>query len=1186
MPNVVKSVEFFELSTATTTVSCNLTKGQNYTNCVPFVSVRGGGARYVDTILWDCYFTGTTTSGQINFGRTNARSTTGYVNCYVVEFEPDEVYVEHGSFNISSITTSTITTVSGFNPERTGMVHYWKSDNSTSVTYNQILCRGSVTASGTLNFYRAVVGGSMLGHWFLFEAKSNQFFVTHGQVDSLATTSHSATGKSFDLLKTFLITSVAGGYSAPLYSSRSTLWVSLSNRDSVSLTKYASGDTSYFSYQVIEFQDNNIHVVYKDNPILSSTSTDYDLRGEKRNLVPIDLNYSMVINTPVYFDGCNAGNAYGAIEGIASTVKLTSVSGIRIEKDLQTTNTIPSIYVVDWKGYTVSGIINNTPIDPEISFVKSVQNNRIEVKALTNFIPLTKGQDVDNCVIFSSQSSVSDNHINNYLHDVYISDTNTVVAHRYGPVGANSSDAIVEVSVVEFYPDQIKVQSGTFGGNNVSLNPEASTVIPQTIVSDNSFLLFKHSSLAYLNPWINYNIRCRIIDNNTIGVTSGVTSNYSHITWFIVEDITENNTCFKVQHWASSGALASFSQITGNVYFPYYNTFLLCSSAGGYSADFYIDRSCCRSTYYSPNQPQIVQYGAQNETKYISTQTVRIVRNGTVHVAHFNPSFDTLTANFTGVLPTTWSGVSDITVYNNTASSFAYMNYGSYIVNCSAFCSISINDYNTQSITISHGQGGYTTQPSFNIICWQGENYNQQENLIPTKSLISSISKHTFTGADKYYSWVVEKCSYPEQCVPFATWKMNSTSSFTSCFRYFYIDKDTFKPYKLSMTTASVGVGGETSQVYLLEFSKDLVKVQSGTYGILSDNFTITIEEVNLTKAFLMFYSFTEGVTTFINQNISGVFENSTTLRFRRTSNTGTVFISWYVIECLQDQWRVQHLTLNSSSTIDTYLESEYVTDPQRRWVFSSYAGGYSAAWYSDRSVCRFMSRTDNLMHLNKYSTESISYINCEVVEFNKNIDIRVLWDDPSFSTTTTTLSNFNTTPLLSEERTIIIPSVFNNGNSNNASSTTTGPQDSFLLQEMIDFNINSPKVRLTKSGASYTSYAGICVTEVPDFNKYYIEGYTKEQRSNVSREVRAYRSLTSELVDSVTSSSGTGYFFVETPYSDAHYIICLDDSASPDYNDLIYGRIYPTVISGTFAYNEGLVTTSGFSIGVPLGRL
>jgi hypothetical protein len=207
-------------------------------------------------------------------------------------------------------------------------------------------------------------------------------------------------------------------------------------------------------------------------------------------------------------------------------------------------------------------------------------------------------------------------------------------------------------------------------------------------------------------------------------------------------------------------------------------------------------------------------------------------------------------------------------------------------------------------------------------------------------------------------------------------------------------------------------------------------------------------------------------------------------------------------------------------------------------------------------------------------------------VEFNKNIDIRVLWDDPSFSTTTTTLSNFNTTPLLSEERTIIIPSVFNNGNSNNASSTNTGPQDSFLLQEMIDFNINFPKVRLTKSSASYTSYAGICVTEVPDFNKYYIEGYTKEQRSNVSREVRAYRSLTSELVDSVTSSSGTGYFFVETPYSDAHYIICLDDSASPDYNDLIYGRIYPTVISGTFAYNEGLVTTSGFSIGVPLGRL
>jgi hypothetical protein len=74
--------------------------------------------------------------------------------------------------------------------------------------------------------------------------------------------------------------------------------------------------------------------------------------------------------------------------------------------------------------------------------------------------------------------------------------------------------------------------------------------------------------------------------------------------------------------------------------------------------------------------------------------------------------------------------------------------------------------------------------------------------------------------------------------------------------------------------------------------------------------------------------------------------------------------------------------------------------------------------------------------------------------------------------------------------------------------------------------------------------------------------------------------------VDTTTSVSGTGYFWVETTHSGSHYVVCLDDDAGVNYNHLIYGKIYPTVISGSFAYNEGLVTASGLDVGVPLGRL
>jgi hypothetical protein len=68
------------------------------------------------------------------------------------------------------------------------------------------------------------------------------------------------------------------------------------------------------------------------------------------------------------------------------------------------------------------------------------------------------------------------------------------------------------------------------------------------------------------------------------------------------------------------------------------------------------------------------------------------------------------------------------------------------------------------------------------------------------------------------------------------------------------------------------------------------------------------------------------------------------------------------------------------------------------------------------------------------------------------------------------------------------------------------------------------------------------------------------------------YRADTGEIVDETTSASGTGYFKLETTYSGAHYVVCLDDEGLPDYNDLIYGRIYPAVIEGCFRDNEGLV--------------
>lgn len=69
--------------------------------------------------------------------------------------------------------------------------------------------------------------------------------------------------------------------------------------------------------------------------------------------------------------------------------------------------------------------------------------------------------------------------------------------------------------------------------------------------------------------------------------------------------------------------------------------------------------------------------------------------------------------------------------------------------------------------------------------------------------------------------------------------------------------------------------------------------------------------------------------------------------------------------------------------------------------------------------------------------------------------------------------------------------------------------------------------------------------------NQYYFSGnvYEKNELNPVSgRTVRLYRRSTGELVSSTTSSS-SGYFYLETPYSDEHYIIALDDELGIQYN-------------------------------------
>lgn len=75
----------------------------------------------------------------------------------------------------------------------------------------------------------------------------------------------------------------------------------------------------------------------------------------------------------------------------------------------------------------------------------------------------------------------------------------------------------------------------------------------------------------------------------------------------------------------------------------------------------------------------------------------------------------------------------------------------------------------------------------------------------------------------------------------------------------------------------------------------------------------------------------------------------------------------------------------------------------------------------------------------------------------------------------------------------------------------------------------------------------------------YYFNGYVKLRNHPVIRQVNLHRRDTGALIGT-TTSSGDGYYYIETTHAGPHYLLCLDDAAGEDFNDLVRGNISPYI--------------------------
>ncbi len=172
----VKSVEYVEIPIAAgaTSASGNLTKGQILANCVPFASMRVSGVDdEYDQLFADVFFQAG--PARVTAQRFTAGGTLD-VGVYVVEFDPAYVNVQQNTFSLAAgvaLQTAAITPVT---LTKAALVSYYRHGAVTN-SWSDYAIAGWFSLANQITWQRNTSAGAVNGHYYVFEAKNNEFSV-------------------------------------------------------------------------------------------------------------------------------------------------------------------------------------------------------------------------------------------------------------------------------------------------------------------------------------------------------------------------------------------------------------------------------------------------------------------------------------------------------------------------------------------------------------------------------------------------------------------------------------------------------------------------------------------------------------------------------------------------------------------------------------------------------------------------------------------------------------------------------------------------------------------------------------------------------------------------------------------------------------------------------------------------
>jgi hypothetical protein len=191
-----------------------------------------------------------------------------------------------------------------------------------------------------------------------------------------------------------------------------------------------------------------------------------------------------------------------------------------------------------------------------MAFIKSVEKFSISLPAATASASgtLTKSQDTDNCVPYTTYRVVSGGGLSRY-YDKYACDVDFDTADEVTVSRTDSVNCAVwaEVTVVEYDDTKVTVQSGTFSISDGATTDNATLT---TIVENSSYPYVNYHTTLANDHRRAASIRARIDATTTLGIYRPYVSDDVNGHWYLIESDDSDFTTEEVS-FDTTGASAS-----------------------------------------------------------------------------------------------------------------------------------------------------------------------------------------------------------------------------------------------------------------------------------------------------------------------------------------------------------------------------------------------------------------------------------------------------------------------------------------------------------------------------------------------------------------------------------------------------------------------------------------------------